>query len=180
MEIILEKRGINRGMNYKGFTVYIEAELPLNEVIIDFHDELQKKTSGFASFSYEIIGYKPSELVKVIILVNKEPIPLLSFITHMSNSEKKGKKVCAILKEVLPKKQFSQSIQAAINGGSKIIGREDISAYRKDVTAKCYGGHQERKDKLLERQKEGKEKLKEIGARVQISPKDLIRIFKMD
>ena len=180
MEIILEKRGVNKGMNYKGNTVYIETHLPLNEVIIDFHDELQKKTSGFASFSYELMGYQPSELVKVILLVNKEPIPLLSFITHISNSEKKGKKICSILKEVLPKKQFSQSIQAAINGGSKIIGREDISAYRKDVTAKCYGGHQERKDKLLDRQKEGKKKLKEIGGAVEVSAKDLIRIFKME
>jgi GTP-binding protein LepA len=182
LEIILEKRGINKNMSYKGNTVYLEVQLPLNEVIIDFHDELQKKTSGFASFSYEMLEYRPSNLVKVVILVNKEPVPLLSFITHISNSEKKGKKICSILKEVLPKKQFSQSIQAAVNGGQKIIGRDDISAYRKDVTAKCYGGHQERKDKLLERQKEGKKKLKEIGLAkgIDISQKDLIRIFKME
>jgi GTP-binding protein LepA len=182
MEIILEKRGINKNMTYKGNTVHLEAHLPLNEVIIDFHDELQKKTSGFASFAYELLGYKVSELVKVVILVNKEPVPLLAFITHISNSEKKGKKICSILKEVLPKKQFGQSIQAAINGGTKIIGRDDISAYRKDVTAKCYGGHQERKDKLLDRQKEGKKKLKEIGLAkgIDISQKDLIRIFKME
>lgn len=182
LEIILEKRGVNKNMSYKGNTVHLEAELPLNEVIIDFHDELQKKTSGFASFAYELLEYRPSELVKVIILVNKEPVPLLSFITHISNSEKKGKKICNILKDVLPKKQFSQSIQAAVNGGQKIIGRDDISAYRKDVTAKCYGGHQERKDKLLDRQKEGKKKLKEIGLAkgIDISQKDLIRIFKME
>jgi GTP-binding protein LepA len=182
IEIILEKRGINKNMTYKGNTVHLETELPLNEVIIDFHDELQKRTSGFASFGYELIEYRKSDLVKVIILINKEQVPLLSFITHVSNSEKKGKKICAILKDVLSKRQFSQSIQAAVNGGSKIIGREDISAYRKDVTAKCYGGHQERKDKLLDRQKEGKERLKAVGLAkgIDVDKKDLIRIFKME
>ena len=180
MQIVMERRGTNKDVSYKGNSVYMEAELPLNEVIIDFHDELQKKTSGFASFSYELIGYRPSQLVKVNILVNKVLIPLLSFITHISTSEKKGKKICAVLKEVLPKKQFAQAIQAALGDGKTIIGREDISAYRKDVTAKCYGGHQERKDKLLDRQKEGKKKLRDIGSNIEIAAKDMIRIFKME
>lgn len=162
MELCQEKRGIFLSMDYLDETrSMLSYELPLAEIVIDFYDKLKSRTKGYASFEYELSEYRESNLVKVDILVSGKPVDAFSFIAHNDNAFYRGKAICQKLSEVIPRQQFEIPIQAAL--GSKIIARETIKAYRKNVIAKCYGGDITRKKKLLEKQKEGKKRMKSIG-----------------
>jgi GTP-binding protein LepA len=161
LALCTEKRGIQDTLTYVGNRAMVVYRLPLNEVVFDFYDRLKSCSKGYASFDYEIDGYTESDLVKMNILVNGETVDALAFIVHRSQSEHRGRKLCERLKELIPKHMFPVPIQAAIGG--KIIARETISALRKDVLAKCYGGDITRKRKLLDKQKKGKKRMKEIG-----------------
>ena len=178
MELCQEKRGTFKNMNYLDETrVMIEYELPLAEIVIDFYDKLKSRTKGYASFEYELVGYRESDLVKVDILVSGEPIDAFCFIAHQDNAYTRGRAIAERLKDVIPRQQFEIPIQAALGG--KIIARETIKALRKNVLAKCYGGDITRKKKLLEKQKEGKKRMKAIG-NVEIPQEAFLAVLKLD
>ena len=178
MTLCLGKRGILIKQEYiSGDRVEIHYDMPLGEIVIDFYDKLKSISKGYASFDYHIHDFRPSKLVKLDILLNGEPVDALSTLTHMDNSVAFGRRMCEKLKELIPRQQFDIAIQAAI--GAKIIARETIKAVRKDVTAKCYGGDISRKRKLLEKQKEGKKRMKQIGT-VEVPQKAFLAVLKLD
>lgn len=175
INLCIGKRGENKNIVY-GNPAVLEFYLPLSEIILDFQDKIQNITNGYGSFYYEDSGFRKSDLLKFDILINNDPINLLSFVAHRDNGLNRGKKICEMLKDILPRQQFPQAIQCAI--GTKVIARETISPYRKNVLAKLYGGDRTRKDKLLNKQKEGKKKMKEFG-KIKIAHQDIIKIFKI-
>jgi GTP-binding protein LepA len=178
MDLCQERRGQYQGMEYMETTrALLHYHLPLNEIIYDFFDALKSRSRGYASFDYEMLGYERSELVKLDILVNKEEVDALSFIVFAGSAYDRGRKMCEKLKEEIPRQLFEIPIQAAI--GSKIIARETVKAMRKDVLAKCYGGDISRKKKLLEKQKEGKKRMRQVG-NVEIPQKAFMSVLKLD
>ena len=178
MTLCQERRGVYLGMEYIETTrALLKYELPLNEIIYDFFDALKSRSRGYASFDYELKGYERSELVKLDILVNREEVDALSFIVHAASAYEKGRRMCGKLKDEIQRHLFEVPIQAAIGG--KIIARETVKAVRKDVLAKCYGGDISRKRKLLEKQKEGKKRMRQIG-NVEIPQKAFMSVLKLD
>jgi GTP-binding protein LepA len=178
MTLCLGKRGILVRQDYiSGDRVEIIFDLPLGEIVIDFYDKLKSISKGYASFDYHIHDYRESKLIKLDILLNGEPVDALSTLTHVDNAVSFGRRMCEKLRELIPRQQFDIAIQAAI--GAKIIARETVKAVRKDVTAKCYGGDISRKRKLLEKQKEGKKRMKQIGS-VEVPQKAFLAVLKLD
>jgi GTP-binding protein LepA len=178
MKLAMDKRGIYKNTTYIDPTrADLSFEFPLAEIIFDFYDKLKSISRGYASFDYELIGYQESDLIKLDILLNAEPVDALSMIVHRSKSYDWGRKVCDKLKDLIPRQLFEISIQAAI--GSKVISRSTVKAMRKNVIAKCYGGDISRKRKLLEKQKEGKKRMKQVG-NVEIPQEAFLAVLQIE
>ncbi len=177
IKLCQDRRGIQKELNYVGSRAMLVYELPLNEVVFDFYDRLKSISKGYASFDYQLIDHRPGNLVKMSILVNDDPVDALAMLVHAARAESRGRAMVEKLKELIPQHMFKIPIQAAIGG--RIIARETISALRKDVTAKCYGGDASRKRKLLEKQKEGKKRMRQFG-KVEIPQEAFIAALKMD
>jgi GTP-binding protein LepA len=177
LDLCTQKRGVQKELSFVGDRAMLIYRLPLNEIVYDFYDRLKSCSRGYASFDWQMDGYEDSQLVKLTIMVNGEPVDALSFITHKTRAESRGRAICAKLKDLIPRQMFAIAIQAAIGG--KIIARETVSAMRKDVTAKCYGGDISRKRKLLDKQKKGKKKMREIG-NVEIPQSAFLAALKLD
>jgi GTP-binding protein LepA len=177
LKLCQDRRGIQLDLTYAGSRAMVVYDLPLNEVVFDFYDRLKSVTKGYASFDYQLENYRQDFLVKMQIMVNDEPVDALSTMVHRDRAESRGRAMCEKLKDLIPRHMFKIPIQAAIGG--RIIARETLSAMRKDVTAKCYGGDVTRKKKLLEKQKAGKKKMRQFG-RVDIPQEAFISALKMD
>jgi GTP-binding protein LepA len=175
--LCIEKRGVQKRIQYSGRQVSLEFELPLAEVVLDFFDRLKSVSRGYASFDYAFVRFEAAPLVKLDILVNKDKLDAMAFIAHRDGVERKGRRIVEILKDVIPRQQFEVAIQAAI--GSQIIARSTVKAYRKDVTAKLYGGDVTRKRKLLEKQKAGKKRMKQVGS-VEIPQEAFLAVLQVD
>jgi GTP-binding protein LepA len=177
LALCTEKRGEQVELTYVGARAMLVYRLPLNEVVYDFYDRLKSYSRGYASFDYHLEDYAPSELVKLNILINGDPVDSLSLIVHRTQAEARGRALCQRLKDLIPRQMYQVAIQAAIGG--KIVARETVKAFRKDVTAKCYGGDVTRKRKLLEKQKEGKKRMRQVG-KIEIPQEAFLAALKME
>ncbi|MEG0997349.1 MAG: elongation factor 4, partial [Clostridia bacterium] len=177
MDICIDKRGTFLDMQYEGGRVKLLYEIPLNEVIFEFFDQVKSRSRGYASFDYELKGYRESDLVKLDILLNGEICDAFTIIVHRDKAYDRGRNIAEKLKDVIPRQMFEIPIQAAIGG--KVIARETVKAMRKDVLAKCYGGDITRKKKLLEKQKEGKKRMRQFG-NVEVPSEAFLAVLKMD
>jgi GTP-binding protein LepA len=177
LKLCQDRRGTQKELTYVGSRALVKYDLPLNEVVFDFYDRLKSVSKGYASFDYHLTDFKPADLVKMQILVNADPVDALAMLVHRTRADSRGRAMVEKLKELIPPHMFQVPIQAAIGG--KIIARETVRAFRKDVTAKCYGGDVTRKRKLLEKQKEGKKRMRQFG-KVEIPQEAFIAALKVD